>query len=50
MKKKELEQFLEIFKDPDQKKARQYLLQNGKKPKPICPIIFYDKDESNNTI
>lgn len=40
--------FLEVMKDNNEEKIREYLLHNGKKPKPISPFIFtkVDKDDS----
>ena len=44
--------FLEVITSNDEEKMRKYLLQNGKKPKPISPFEFsISKDEidlSNN--
>lgn len=38
--------FLEAFKSPNKSESTKYLLQFGKKPKPISPIIF-EKENKN---
>lgn len=50
---KESNNFLEVMKLNDEDKIRQYLLQNGKKPKPISPFEFTKNDsvdEQKNSI
>ena len=42
--------FLEVFKSNDETKMRDYLLHNGKKPKPISPFIFEKKDKQQNSL
>lgn len=49
MKNKSNESFLELFYSNDQNKMREYLLKSGKKPKPICPLIFLPKEQEDNS-
>ena len=37
--------FLEVITSNDEEKMRKYLLQNGKKPKPISPFEFSKQKE-----
>ena len=39
--------FMESFKSNDTQTMRDYLIQFGKKPKPICPIIFGLEDNND---
>ena len=42
--------FFEILKSGDESELREFLLKEGKEPKVICPIQFFDKElaEDNN--
>lgn len=37
--------FIEILIENDPESMKDFLLSNGKKPKPFCPLVFHDKDE-----
>lgn len=39
--------YLEILLKNDQLELENFLISNGKGPKPICPIIFINKEEGN---
>ena len=49
MKKKSLT-FLEVMKSNSEDDMREYLLHNGKKPKPISPFIFDKKNNSTDSL
>lgn len=48
MKNKQ-DNFIEVMKLNNEEKIREYLLHNGKKPKPISPFIFTKADKENST-
>lgn len=37
--------FLEILQSNSEKELEEFILTNGKLPKPICPIMFINKTE-----
>ena len=45
---KKSDSFLEVFKSNDETRMRDYLLHNGKKPKPISPFEFIKKEEDTD--
>ena len=36
--------FLDIVREDSPTKMVQFLMEHGKKPKPISPFVFFDKD------
>ena len=48
--KKKTDNFLEVMKSNDDEQMRQYLLQNGKKPKPISPFEFSKNTEESSEL
>jgi len=47
-----MEDFISILKSNNNKKLKDFLLKNSKKPKPISPFIFekkiFNKEEDKN--
>ena len=39
--------FIDILKDNNEDKLKQFLLENGKKPKPFSPFYFVDSNIEN---
>ena len=39
--------FIDILIENDPESMKDFLLRNGKKPKPFCPLIFHLKEEEN---
>lgn len=37
--------FIDILIENNPEAMKDFLLRNGKKPKPFCPLIFHLKDE-----
>lgn len=37
--------FYEILLDNNMEEINDYLLSEGKEPKPVCPIYFFPKEE-----
>lgn len=37
--------FIDILKDNDENKLKEFLLENGKKAKPFSPFYFVNKDD-----
>ena len=40
--------FIDVLLDNNEDEMREYLLVNGKKPKPIAPFYFLPKEENVN--
>ena len=40
--------FIEVLSNNNEDEMREYLLLNGKKPKPIAPFYFLPKEELSN--
>ena len=40
--------FLELLRLNDQEKVKNFVVENGKEPKIICPIMFIKKGDSEN--
>lgn len=41
--------FLDLLIEGNEEQIMEFLLKNGKQPKPVCPIIFM-KEDSNVSI
>jgi len=39
--------FIDILIENNPESMKDFLLRNGKKPKPFCPLIFHIKDKDH---
>ena len=44
-KKQKIDSFFELLCLNDSKELSKFMMDNGKGPKPFCPIMFVDKEE-----
>lgn len=44
-KNEKIDQFFELLCLNDSKQLKKFMMENGKGPKVICPIMFVDKEE-----
>lgn len=41
--------FLDLLREDDKEKIKNYVIENGKEPKVICPIMFEKGDNKNES-